>query len=500
MRRHPMKPLAAASPGRQRGAVAIMVGLSLVVLVAMLALVMDLGQLYITRTELQNAADAGALAGAKELNGTAAGIDSAEARAISTAAANSVRFGASAGAVSIGRANVEYGPSPSGPWSDHAAAQAAPAGMSFIKVDTSGISQGTLGTWFMRVSNIDAMNTFGRAVAGTLSTDITPLGVCAIDPSNSVATGEMLEYGFRRGMNYDAIKINDAKKGLAGLSQVPLWINPVDTVAEGCDPSHSSASFAAPFVCAGKSSSVSASTRKVFINTGTSASLDKPLNSRFNDFTGNACDPATAPPDMNIKEYSVTPGGNGKPRDWMNPDPTQQAVSIFPSGDPNAGKPVNWPNLLTVPPAQLGVLWSYNRAMKTDGTTFDTSNWAALYNNTPPPGISAEAAYPTSAGNGFPVGTPPAPYNQYDRTTGTGSSDYFRAPTRPGVAERRVLKLVIVNCDVPAGATGACQTMDILQVGKFFMPVESDLPNNLPLEFAGLIPWSQLEREIRLFR
>src|SRR3990167_4880467 len=61
VRQQPMKPLAAASPGRQRGAVAIMVGLSLVVLVVMLALVMDLGQHHITRTELQNAADAGAL-------------------------------------------------------------------------------------------------------------------------------------------------------------------------------------------------------------------------------------------------------------------------------------------------------------------------------------------------------------------------------------------------------------------------------------------------------
>lgn len=495
---------AAASPRRQKGAVAILVGLSLFVLVMMLGLVMDLGQLYITRTELQNAADAGALAGAREMNGTAAGITSAEARAISTAAANSVRFGANAGAVTIGRANVEYGTTPDGPWNNYATATAAPGGLSFIKVDTHGISQGTLATWFMRVSNIDVMNTFGRAVAGTFSTGVTPLGVCAIDPSNSIATGELLEYGFRRGMNYDVIQINNAKKGLAGLAQVPLWINPVDSVGSGCNPSHSSASFAVPFVCVGRASSVNASTNQVFINTGSSASLDRPLNSRFNVYQGNSCDPTTAPPDMNIKPYSVqnpTNANNTNPDFWMSPDygsARRQAVDIFPDGNPNAGKPVNWPNLLTTPPDQIGVLWSYSRAMRTNGTTFDTTNWPTLYN----PGISTDAAYPATPGTGFPAGTPPAPYNQYNRITGVPvSSNYAEQPVgRPGLPERRVLQLVIVNCDAPAGAVGSCQTMDVLSVGKFFMPVRANLPSSLAVEFAGLTPWSQLEREIRLFR
>ena len=54
--------------GTQRGAVAIIVGLAMVVLVAFAGLALDLGQMFISKTELQNAADACALAAARELN------------------------------------------------------------------------------------------------------------------------------------------------------------------------------------------------------------------------------------------------------------------------------------------------------------------------------------------------------------------------------------------------------------------------------------------------
>jgi Flp pilus assembly protein TadG len=57
----------------QRGATAVIVGASIFALVGFAALVVDLGNLYVARNELQNAADAGALAGARMLyndNGT----------------------------------------------------------------------------------------------------------------------------------------------------------------------------------------------------------------------------------------------------------------------------------------------------------------------------------------------------------------------------------------------------------------------------------------------
>ncbi|HET8746397.1 MAG TPA: pilus assembly protein TadG-related protein [Ramlibacter sp.] len=61
-----LKPL--SRPSRQRGAIAVLVGVAIVGLVMMAGLVVDLGRLYVVKTELQNAADACALAAARELN------------------------------------------------------------------------------------------------------------------------------------------------------------------------------------------------------------------------------------------------------------------------------------------------------------------------------------------------------------------------------------------------------------------------------------------------
>jgi len=52
---------------QERGAVLVLVGLLLFVFVGVTALALDLGHLYIVKNELQNAADAGALAGAQNL-------------------------------------------------------------------------------------------------------------------------------------------------------------------------------------------------------------------------------------------------------------------------------------------------------------------------------------------------------------------------------------------------------------------------------------------------
>ena len=52
---------------RQRGAVAVIVALSALVLLGFAGMAIDVGRLYINRTELQSAADACALAAAGEL-------------------------------------------------------------------------------------------------------------------------------------------------------------------------------------------------------------------------------------------------------------------------------------------------------------------------------------------------------------------------------------------------------------------------------------------------
>ena len=78
-----MKPLNHPPSLRQRGAIAVLTGLLLIfVFVPLGGLVVDLGHLYIAKAELQNAADAAALAAAKDLNNKADGIDAAIAYSI----------------------------------------------------------------------------------------------------------------------------------------------------------------------------------------------------------------------------------------------------------------------------------------------------------------------------------------------------------------------------------------------------------------------------------
>jgi hypothetical protein len=84
---------------RERGAIAIIVALSMAVLVGFAGLVLDLGHLFITKTELQDAADACALAAAKELTcDPAAGacstgyLENAENAGMTVGARNKVGF------------------------------------------------------------------------------------------------------------------------------------------------------------------------------------------------------------------------------------------------------------------------------------------------------------------------------------------------------------------------------------------------------------------------
>lgn len=534
-------------PEKQRGAVAVITGLAAVILVAFLGLTVDLGHAYVGTSELQNAADAAALAGAKELNQTAAGVTAAVNKAIAIAAQHNYNFSTP---VSITIDNIRVGscPNPSttntfgrpasrSPSCSFVAASsitsnALAAGMTFLEVDTSTQN---LSTYFMRVVAIDTVGVAGYAVAGRFITDVTPIGVCAIDPDNRTSkytygdgSTELLELGFRRGVSYNIVGLNP----LGGASGVPFLINPVDAPPAACDPNHSSANFTAPFICQGSSAVAGTLTAdtQVYVNTGLSAGpMQRALNSRFDDFGGGSpCDPGTAPPDSNIKEFKAadvipppSPPAVGHPRDWMQAGastlPSQQTVSL---NTLNANKPNYWPtspftptlpsppNPSTLPFVQYGALWSYTHAYHADGssppkagTAFDATNaeWAKLYNNNAPTfggfNLLDTANYPGAAGTGFPSGTPAAPYNQT-------SGNYFVAPTHPGVRNRRVLNIVIVDCSTLGSGGLSCAPLTVKGIGKFFMQVRANLtgsPQRIDTEFAGLIDPTPTP-DVRLYR
>src|SRR2546425_11815719 len=66
----------------QAGSILVVVAAGIVVLIGIAGLAIDMGMLYNVRTDLQNAMDAAAMAGASQLNGNTAGINDAVTEAI----------------------------------------------------------------------------------------------------------------------------------------------------------------------------------------------------------------------------------------------------------------------------------------------------------------------------------------------------------------------------------------------------------------------------------
>ncbi|HJV26054.1 MAG TPA: pilus assembly protein TadG-related protein [Aromatoleum sp.] len=515
---------------RQRGVTAVMTGLMAVVLFAFGGLVLDLGHLYIGKSELQNSADAAALAGAKELNNTAAGITAAVDKAIAISGQHQYNFSSP---VTITIANIRVGSCPNASNANSfgrpnlrnpsctfvpaasVTSDAAAAGLSFLEVD-SGTR--TLNTYLMRVAGAayNTTSTSGYAVAGRFETLVTPIGVCAVDPANrtskythSNGQTELVELGFRRGVTYNLFQLNPLASGPSD----PYLINPIDAPPNACDPGHASANFTAPFICTGKTPitlDLTSGTGKVYTNTGMTASLDSSLNSRFDDYKSpSVCDPSSAPPDVNVREYRCHPksagsacdnsGADTTPTDWLEPGASTLPDREFVDTDPTNNKP-----RYALPPgptgisfAQYGPLWSYSPAYHADGSSppkagtpyaVADANGSNMYHTTT--GVNF---FDTTA-NGYPTtGTP------YSQTAGK----YFKAPSHTGTKNRRVLNIVIVDCRTPPSGSSSCGLMTVLGVGKFFMQTKADFsggPNRyLDTEFAGLVD-PVPPGDIRLYR
>jgi Flp pilus assembly protein TadG len=525
---------------RQRGAVAVIMGIAAVALFAFMGIAVDLAYTYSRKTELMNAADAASLSGAKELNEKAAGVTAAIAKAIATFNQNNIN-NLVGNTFVITVANLRLGSCPNAddvlplrsPSCTFVAASsvttdAAAAGKTFLEVTTP---THTRNTFFMAVTGANvSTDAIGYAVAGRFVNDVTPIGVCAIDPINPtnkyiydfpVGTSELIEAGFRRGVTYNIFNLNP----LGGAVSDPYLLNPVDT-PPACNPANSSAAFTAPFICTGNSAIVSGGALSVNTNTGYSTGpIAAALNSRFDDYSPpSPCIPASAPPDSNVKEYHCTGGGTdclntppvGSPQDWMEPLastlPSRESVEVNPNvanagtgydipGPPPPNKPVYrippannasvfMPNEPTtnnpgpIPPLgsdvtfpQYGALWSYGPAYKADASTPPKAGLPFT-----PVEANTVALYNKSL---FPL--PPPPYFDlvnYPLLPGTGfpvgtpaapynqtAGNYFQAPPTnpPGTRNRRILNLVIVDCRNPPVGSAACGVMPIVGVGKFFM-------------------------------
>ena len=451
---------------KQGGVYLIMFGMALLFILGLCGFALDISRVYNRKAELQAIADAAALAAARELNGTLGGVTNAETKAglvvsqlkykYSTTlipwSANALRFSASATA-------------PDSAWLDATAAKASPAGLMFVKVDTTELDAevGRVDTILLRVlpnAPLSAELT-ARALAGRVSTNVTPLAVCALSttPQESLAhppapatpvLQELVQYGFRRGNVYDLMDL-----GSNGLLPAHFAVDPGDPLGTRDVAVNVSAAFIAPFTCNG----TMLATKLVGENITVAAPfpidpLFKHLNTRFGAYTATGCTSLESPPDSNIKPHQST--------STVNP------------------------------------LWSYAKAVPyssytTQGaiepvagyTPFSATStyWAKLYPSlTPYPGQSPKVAYPAST-----------PYLI------TSDINFFQSAgpaLAPSKQHRRVLNVPLLQC--PLSTTGST-TANVLGIGRFFMTVPAT-STSVKVEFAGLMRQQNIDGKVELIQ
>lgn len=472
----------------QHGAVAIVLALMLSVLLGFIGLGLDLAMLYNRKAELQGVADSAALAAARELIGTPAGVTNALSQAAATA--NRFKFQYYNNAVVWSDSALQFSASgKAGSWVDASTAVAAPNGLMFTKVDTSALAPelNTVNTMLMGLvsSGLSTASTAGQAIAGRASVKVTPLGICALSTTPAKARNnpgppanvELEQYGFRRGVGYNLMNLNPDSTPPTET----FVMNPVDLIGKLGLAFNTTPFIVGPFVCAGTMPMPSVMGASISVSRPFPlAALYKQLNSRFDDYTGKLCSPNSAPPDANVKAYvSTSIPWMSKPND---PDRLQSAMMLASEGKLwTIASPPSPPAGTTAP--QYGPLWSFAWAVPYSAYTAGTPEPATGYSTF---GAAAwSTLYPTSTGPtpGYTGSATTIPYL-------SSSANYFLAPSvpnRPGLLYRRVLNVPLLSCPV---ATGTNVTATVLAIGRFFMTVPATA-TSINAEFAGVYPNDQ---------
>jgi len=144
----------------ERGSVLAVSAFGMLALVLALGLCVDISHFYVVKAELQNAADASALAGASALNSAPAGIDEATKRAV--ALMNNYEFNNTG--VTIDEASVKFAVNQDGPYMSAADARPLADNIRFVSVD---IPTKSVGVYF--AASAIGKNSVGftqKAVAG----------------------------------------------------------------------------------------------------------------------------------------------------------------------------------------------------------------------------------------------------------------------------------------------------------------------------------------------
>ena len=259
---------------RERGSILATSAVGMLAVLLAVGLGIDVSRLYLSKAELQNAADAAALAGVSGLNGDPPGITEAADRAVKEM--NKYDFNKTG--VSFPRANVLFAVNLDGPYMSEGAAFGSPANIRFVQVTTPElpVSMSFAAVVLGNSKNLSATATAGLSVPLNVICPWLPAFVLdyADDPITSGRT-----YTFR--------------------------LSPGDAVSPGnyqlLAPVHSGGSGDREGMANGVNWCISTG-QEVETKPGiTSGAIRQGINSRF-DVYAAGMDPALSPPETNIAE------------------------------------------------------------------------------------------------------------------------------------------------------------------------------------------------------
>lgn len=299
----------------ERGNVMIMTAILAVGLVLAVGLCIDGARIYMTRAELQNAADAAALSAARELNGGTSGLNdavtAAQAAALQANKYGLNRTGGNAPAVTI--STVEFAVSLNGPW--YVGAGGVPAGaestISYVRVTTMTANTPVL----FAVRAIGNNHAESRSAVAGMSAPINI--ICDFFPI-AVALDPALEPGDDESTGYPApnttmlLTFNQGTGSEAILSNKDYVILEVPDISGNGSPETVALAAGLTSICQTLNTSVPFHmTPSANPNNGP-RQIAKGVDTRFdNCITGSPCDingagppldPAMYPPDSNIQE------------------------------------------------------------------------------------------------------------------------------------------------------------------------------------------------------
>jgi len=297
---------------RERGSIMIMTAIFAVLLLLMVGLCLDISRIYLVRAELQNAADAAALAGARSLNGGTLGIDNAVAQA-TTAVVNTQGLRAK---TNVTIATVEFAVDVDGPYLSAADAKdvATVSHIQYVRVTTQSTSTNIL----FASSVLGASHAESRQAVAGMSVGLN--GICdffpaavALDDSNTdvdhpgfdmPAVGTLMNLNFNQGTGSGITLAN----GDYAVLEVPqINGNGTGETAGLC--------AGIPNFCKKLGDQIHM-TPSSNPNNGPKNCGDG-MNTRFNIYAngyGNSLQPGTYPPDKNVNEtIDHTQYANGSP-------------------------------------------------------------------------------------------------------------------------------------------------------------------------------------------